>query len=199
MSGVIFDSDSAARISRAVRRVERMPLENPTDDGTVFPPVPAPIFVEVRITGEGLSGGSGPEGGSSGSGCGADDFEIWPAVTLVWNGCGWDDGDAVWVFSLDDDVLREGHKYLTRVIDSHFTPSGSAQRPLCEAFIGIGEDEEDEGSDTGSGDMCPPGSYRITLCFDVDGVSTPRTVCQSIEGNRIVYRDADTGEIIPPD
>lgn len=152
--GVIFDAESAERIARVTRWGERRLRESPPiDDGGKFDPLPAPIFIEVRITGDVGTGGSG----LAGSGC---DIDVYPGVTLSWNAttCEWVDGDAVWVFDLNDGVLDVGVRYLTRVIESHHTFE-NVQRPLCEVFSGA-SGFTDSGSEAGSNACTIPIQWR---------------------------------------
>jgi hypothetical protein len=127
MSGT-FDDDSIRRISRAVRRVERMPLNNPTDDGSEFAALPPPVFGVALIVEEVEDEYSGDAESYYADTCSG---RLWRAYSLSRNGCSWDLNDQVYLFELNDTPLIPGRRYTFRAMESHFQPRSN----IAETFM----------------------------------------------------------------
>lgn len=189
--GITLSPSAFKRTSDVVRWAERQMRDESGGDGTTFEVLSAPIIVEVRVTGESSTGGSGSGAGfvgRSGDTCG---LEMYPAVMMVWdNSCGWRDTETIWVFELNDQELNVGQKYQAKILQ-HNHNNGGVTRPVGYVDIGGAIPEEDGsgsggGSSGGAGD-CTNG-VPITYC-QLDGSSV--AACIAIESGRLVVRDTN--------
>jgi hypothetical protein len=183
MSGT-FDEDSIRRISRAVRRVERMPLNNPTDDGSEFAAIPPPVFGVALVVEEVDDEYSGDAESYYADTCSG---RLWRAYSLSRNGCSWDLNDQVYLFELNDTPLIPGRRYTFRAMESHFQPRSNIAETFMLGMVDIplaGLDDSNASDEyydyyDGSPDSADPGD----VCEDSGestaggGITIPFNAC----------------------
>lgn len=129
-----FDDESVRRISRAVRRVERMPLNNPTDDGSEFASIPPTVLGVALVFEEVEDEYSGDAESYYADTC---SIRVWRAYSLYRSGCSWELSDEIYLFELNDTPLIPGRRYTYRVMESHYQPKSNVPTTYTLGMVDI--------------------------------------------------------------